>query len=215
MNEIKIPYICARQYIKEGDVLLFRSTSLLGSIIAATGNGKYSHVGLASWVFDRFGNKLHLECVEFREFKGGRAINLSTYINDGNTIIDVYRPAAYMYSCNWDNKTNHLIENNSKFEGRKITTCLRNMTGLPYGWARIWYLAKFYLPFIRYIFRFLSKEHLDDDLKDVIYPICSTAVAYCFSKEFVDLTHHRSDHRMEPSDIARSPILNYLFTLTS
>jgi len=53
-----------------------------------------------------------------------------------------------------------------------------------------------------------------DDLEDLIYPVCSTTVAYAFNKSDYDLMNNRSDEWTEPGDVARSSRLSYLFTLT-
>jgi hypothetical protein len=67
------------------------------------------------------------------------------------------------------------------------------------------------IPFLRL---FYSVESISDDtIKEPIYPICSTAVAYSFAKTGFDLVHNRADTATEPSDIARSPLLTYIFTI--
>ena len=206
-----IKYEDAKNIIQEGDVLLFRGQGVFSWFIQKVGQGEYSHVGLASWVYDKAQKKHSLECVEFREFRGGRAISLEQYVRANPGIIDVYRAASPQYKSYYYNfGQNKIVSKQFDFDGRAITNCMRRQTGLPYGWARIWWLAKFYLP----ILRLFSSGAFDDNEK-VVYPVCSTAIAACFSKHFVDLTHHRSDNWMEPSDVARSPILHYLFTLTN
>ena len=89
---------------------------------------------------------------------------------------------------------------------------MRKMTGLPYGWKRIWWIAQYKLPVLRFFYKI---EHLVDDTStELIYPVCSTAVAYSFSKEGFDLVHNRADKATEPSDLSRSPLLQYLFTIS-
>lgn len=211
MKYCYIPYTEAKKYINEGDVLLFRSKGLISYFIRKAGEGLYSHAALASWVYTPGGHKSRLECVEFREWKGGRAVNLRSQVNAADGKIDVYRASSPQTVLQYDCQ-NRLVSAKTKyFDGVKITDHLRKLTGLPYGWKRIWWLAKFKIPFLR----LRTNGSVYNDEADLIYPVCSTAVAHCYSKNFTDLTPLRSDNRMEPSDLARSPILNYLFTLTS
>ena len=88
---------------------------------------------------------------------------------------------------------------------------MRKMTGLPYGWRRIWYMAQLNLPFLR--LSFPVESIIDDSDNELVYPVCSTAVAHCFDATGYDLVHNRTNNYVEPSDIGRSPLLNYVFTL--
>ena len=199
----------AKEYIQEGDVLLFRGKGFVPYLIKVASQGPYTHVGLASWVFNRNGNAEYLECVEFREWKGGRAVNLEKQVKFYNKQIDVYRATNPFYENYFLDGEIHTVEH--RFWGRSVTNCLREVTGIPYGWKRIWWLGKHHFLGTRL---WLPKESDEDNLEEeLIYPVCSTIIAHCYHKHFTDLTHNRSNSRMEPSDIARSPLLNYLFTL--
>ncbi len=199
----------AKELIQEADVLLFRTSGLVPYLIKTASQGPYTHVGLASWVYNARSEPMYLECVEFREWKGGRAVNLEQQVRFHNRQIDVYRSSNPFVELYYNDGQIHAIEHH--FYGRDITNCLREVTGIPYGWSRIWWLAKHHFIGTRL---WLPKESDDDTLEDeVIYPVCSTVISHCFHKHFSDLTHNRSNSRMEPSDIARSPLLNYLFTL--
>lgn len=211
MKQCLIKYNEAQKYINEGDVLLFRGGGILSSIIEAIGEGYYSHVGMTSWVYDEYGKKQYLECIEFREWIGSRAISLYNYVNDNPGIIDVFRPipkyTEYSFCC----KQRNPIINEVVYDGKKLTNEFRGLTGLPYGWNRILWLAQFHLLGFRL---FNWKAGLEDkDSKHEYYPVCSTIVAHLFSKHYTKLLRFRSSSRTEPSDIARSPILNYMFTL--
>lgn len=211
MKQCIIKYNEALKYINEGDVLLFRGNSFVSAIIQAIGEGYYSHVGMASWVFNDKGEKGFLECIEFREWIGSRAINLKNYIDDNPGRIDVFRPipkySQAVYSC----KQRKLDVVEIVYDGKKLTNEFRELTGLPYGWNRILWLAKFHLFGLRL---FNWQAGLEDiESKHELYPVCSTVVAYLFAKHYTRLLHYRSSSRTEPSDVARSPILNYMFTL--
>lgn len=163
----------------------------------------HSHVGMASWYEDT------LECVEFREFKGGRTVALRLQVeeNDGN--IDVFRPKPLF----------PVLESIGKYidvgyNGHAATRWMRKMTGLPYGWDRIWMLAKYHLLGIRW---FTPPNFDDKSTNGHVYPVCSTAIATAIRmggySGLADLRPLKSDHVMTPPDIASSPVLDYIFTL--
>ena len=69
-----IPYSEALPLIQEADILLFRGKGIISWLIKRYGSGVHSHVGIAHWDND------NLQCVEFREFKGGRSVSLKTQV---------------------------------------------------------------------------------------------------------------------------------------
>ena len=77
MDSNYLNYCTARELLREGDVLLFRGRGIIGNIIKRAGEGRYSHVGVAS-VHPNNGGFIW-ECIEFREFHGGRIVNLEQY----------------------------------------------------------------------------------------------------------------------------------------
>ena len=205
----KIPFSQAIGLLKEGDILLFRGSGWVSSLIQRASEGRYSHVGVASAYI--YGDDIIWECVEFREWKGGRSVNLQKYVemNDGN--IDVYRPSSSKKIADYvDGK---VVERTVKYNGHGVTKTMRLMTGLPYGWTRILWIAQHKLPLIRTIYDI--NLVVNDTLQDLVYPVCSTAVSYSCAKNDWDLTHHRADAWMEPSDVARSALIHYVFTLVT
>lgn len=211
MKQCLIKYTEALNHIKEGDILLFRGNSIFSWFIQAASEGYYSHVGVASWTYDELGKKSSLECVEFREWIGSRAINLGNYVDDNPGMIDVFRPLPEYTDNRFLCKNREIHLNKKVYDGKKITDEFRTLTGLPYGWKRIFWLMQFHLIGIRL---FTWKNSLvDNSLEQEYYPVCSTIVAHLFSKHYTDLVHFRSSSRTEPNDVARSPILNYIFTL--
>jgi hypothetical protein len=202
----KLNYAQAIKYLKEGDVLLFRGHGLISAFIKRFGEGKYSHVGIASKHEDIW------ECVEFREWKGGRSVNLEKYVEICGCEIDVYRPISSRKII--IAKTPGSIEEREiPLEATMVTKCMRKMTGLPYGWKRIWWIATHKIPILRFLYNIESVTN--DRYKDLIYPICSTAVAYAFNSVGYDLIHNRSDEYTEPSDLATSALIFYLFTISA
>lgn len=213
MNKLNIQnYSEIKKYINEGDILLFRGKGLTAKAIGLGSESSYTHVGIASW-FNGYANTNIgiLECVEFREGSGGRSVNLAQQVEKNSERIDVYRPNPFFYSCQYDENKDNYVFTKKKFDGKAVTRIMRRMTGLPYGWRRIWWMAKNKIPLLRW---FTDRSSLMiDDLDDIVYPVCSTAVAYSFNSNGYDLVRNRSDQWTEPGDIARSTQINYLFTL--
>lgn len=210
MNRVDLSYESARPLIQEGDVLLFRGEGWISYFISHAGESPYTHCGVASWINNDNGGIL--ECVEFREGKGGRAVNLSIQVKNFPGQIDVYRPIPSV--THWEYHPDEvepfeLIR--QKLDARAVTNTMRKMTGLPYGWKRIWWLFKHKAIVLRL---FTDVEGLTcDELEDVVYPVCSTALAYSFNKNGYDLIHNKSDQWAEPADVGRSARISYLFTL--
>lgn len=215
-SRIFVPYNEARPLIKEADVLLFRGQGCISNIIQRAGDGIYSHVGLASW-HNHVGLDSILEITEFREGYGGRTTSLfRAYKNDINDgIIDVYRASTPIKKLYFNPNTKLIEVIHINFNARAVTNYMRNLTGLPYGWSRIWWIATHKM----FGFRLFYNKNVDSDDSvkldvDKIYPVCSTAVAACFSSIGYDLIPHKSDEWTEPSALSRSAHLNYLFTIT-
>ena len=88
---MKIPYSQALNFLKDGDILLFKGKGFISWMIKTYSYGEYSHVGLLD-----MSNDIPM-CCEMREFKGGRCVSLTSQIEKiGKKIhqIDVFRPAS-------------------------------------------------------------------------------------------------------------------------
>ena len=81
------------------------------------------------------------------------------------------------------------------------------LTGLPYGWKNIWKLVKHYLPFYR-----LAPQNIKDNNATKIF-VCSTAAAYAYRTSYIDPVPYLADSAVTPSDLARSSLFEYQFTL--
>lgn len=189
-----IPYSQAKSLIKEGDVLLFQGKGMLSWLIKRYGSGVHSHVGIAHWD----GN--HLQCVEFREFKGGRSISLTSQVDENSADIDVFRAAK---TIEYDDIKYELTD----MVASKITSILILLTGLPYGWKNIWKLVKHYTPLLR-----LAPQNIKDDDPTKVF-VCSTAVAYAYRMAYVDPVPYLADTAVAPADLARSALFKYQFTI--
>ena len=207
---ILVPYHEAEQYIKEGDVLLFRGRGLSSWLIKRYGSGVHSHAAMAHWDND------NLECIEFREFKGGRAVSLKSQVETHPDNIDIFRPARQIHSMNFSGWPENMeaydreeqIDIFNEDTAKEVTDVMSQLTGLPYGWKNIWKLAKHYLPFAR-----LAKQNIKDDDPMNVF-VCSTAVAYAFRKAYIDPVPYLADSAVMPADLARSALFKYQFTIS-
>lgn len=205
-----INYEQGQSLLKEGDILLFRGSGLFSFIIKRFGQGEYSHAGIASmW---RSNGHWRWECSEFREWMGSRTVDLSHYVSANSGAIDVYRAVSTYYKPYYCEKDKIIKSKRYFLDEKCVTNTMRGMTGLAYGYKRIWYIAQHKIPFLRFLYDI--KKTVDDTLEEPIYPVCSTAIAYSFSKCGYDLVPNKSDKYTEPSELSRSSLLSYLFTLT-
>lgn len=209
---IYVPYSDAvdKHLIHEADVLLFRGAGVSSWLIKRYGGGVHSHAGMAHWD----GN--NLECVEFREFKGGRSVSLKSQVESHPDNIDVFRPAQLIQHS----KLNVVPETENRASGykkadehriidpNKITDTMLELTGLPYGWKNFWKLAKHYLPFCR-----LAPQNIKDDDPMNVF-VCSTAVAFAYRKSYIDPVPYLADSAVMPADLARSALFKYQFTIS-
>ena len=189
-----IPYSEALPLIQEADILLFRGNGIISWLIKRYGSGVHSHVGIAHW------DNGNLQCVEFREFKGGRSVSLKRQVNNNPLGIDVFRAAKRV---DYENDS-YILDDSVKF---KITTTMLKLTGLPYGWKNIWKLFKHYLPFCR-----LAPQNIKDNNTTKIF-VCSTAAAYAYRTSYIDPVPYLADSAVTPADLARSSLFEYQFTL--
>lgn len=192
-----LSYNEAMPLLREADVLLFRNPGFpsIGWAICAYTKGIHSHVGMVS-----------LSCgdpmlIEQREFKGGRSVSLETQINSHG--IDVYRICP---KITLPDGTNLEFSDDTALA---ITSTARHITGKPYGWNNIWGIFKTYAPFIRLLYA--GKESSDD--KEANAFVCSTVVAHSYRRHFTDLCPTLPDDVTTPSDLPRSGLLRYMFTI--
>ena len=201
MNPIK--YDQAKELIKEGDILLFRGSGTIGFLIKRYTGGVHSHVALAHKDGDV------LECVEFREFMGGRSVSLKSQVDNSPLNIDVFRPVKSISYEEMDAEGNtKLIEKNYTEEtASAMTEDIIRWTGQPYGWSNIWKMFLRFIPGAR-----LFQQNINDD-EVAKAKGCSTAVTVALRRNFMDPVPYLADDRVSPADLARSPILQYLFTI--
>lgn len=208
MNKIELNWNKARSIIDDADVLLFRGSGWYSKWIKFASRGEYTHAAIAGWCSD------FLECLEFREWKGGRATSLRHEVDAMPGEIDVFRLSHYASMIHYDPVLDKIITDRVELSStckRDIVREMREMLGLDYGWKRIWEMAKQRLPLARFFF-LPSYDDKAESPSD-IYPVCSTAVVGAIRKHYIDVVPNLSDFEVTPSDLARASHLNYLFTL--
>jgi len=201
-----IPYEEAKNIIKEGDILLFKGTGFIGFLIKRYTDGEHSHVAMAHLDGDTW------ECVEFREFIGGRSVSLRSQVSNNPTTIDVFRPLNNI-SYEDFNENNEIIIVNKRYTEEVAKNTVKDIikwTGQSYGWINIFTMIVRFIPFAK----LLLKQDTDDDDDELSHAkVCSTAVTIALRKNYMDPVPYLADDRVSPADLARSPLLQYLFTI--
>lgn len=206
MKELR--YSEAKHLLKDGDVLLFRAGDWksVGWWITVYTGGIHSHVAMVKIN----GN---IMCVEQREFKGGRSVDLERQVKINSGKIDVYRAASKVTVPNFDGEKITLVEKEFTNDiAKKITDDASALTGSEYGWKNIWKMFRAYAPLIRLWRR---KKQIEQEVENVEAFVCSTLVAWTYRRHYMDPCPNIPDEFTNPADIASSSLFNYLFTLTS
>ena len=177
-------YRSVRDDIQDGDLLLFRRAGLTGAAIAAVSRSIYSHVGVAAW----WGQDLM--CVETREWFGGRAVLLSTLVEQYPGRIHVYEPEIH------------------PSHREAIVSAMRRHAGKRYGWATIaWHVWRS-LPVVRWFVRAPV-----DDAANGSPLVCSSLVSRVYRQAGYDPCKNLSDQATTPGDLSRSTLFQYRWTL--
>lgn len=200
-----VPFEEAKSLIKEGDILLFKGSGLIGFLIKRYTDGDHSHVAMAHLDGETW------ECVEFREFIGGRSVSLKSQVDANPTQIDVFRPLNKISYQEVDKESGKVVFINKSYDEETAKRTVQEIikwTGQSYGWKNIWGMLVRFLPLVK----LFSKQNTDDD--DLAKAkVCSTAVTVALRKNYIDPVPYLADDRVSPADLARSPLLQYLFTI--
>ena len=187
------PYSKAKLLIREADILLFRGRGISSFFIKKASRGRHSHAAVASWKYGR------------KEHGIFEPLLLATQVQKYSGTIDVFRPSRRIQIFDDEHLDGYWVDLNPL----EITNCMRKMTGLPYGWSRMFKLAG-----VHFLgFRLANTINVDDEWVANTYPVCSTAVSRSIRKGYSDPVHWLADSHTEPPDLARSSMLNYIFTL--
>lgn len=212
-REIRVPFAKCKNLIEDGDVLLFRCPKFpkIGWFIALFTFSTHSHVGLA------FIENNEVYSVEFKEFHGSRIYPLSKYFENGS-VIDIYRPPQIMKVPYLDAPpviNGHKLE--IKFETlffndirKRILDEAKSIVNqkISYGWSNIWKIILTLIPFIRLI---VKKNTIEQRPKSWV---CSTLVAFCYRRHFLDLCPQVNDSVTTPADISGNALTQYIMTIT-
>jgi hypothetical protein len=204
MNRVYLTLDQAKDLLQEGDVLFYRGSSWIAWFIKRFGEGNYSHVAVASKPNG------HWEVLQMKEFRGAVIWPLHKDISKYSGNIDIFRPVPYFKNLTFNKETNSVESYTINFDGRRITNCMREMSGNGYGYLRILLMWLFRIGLLQFFVDVTSDKKRDD----ITSVVCSTAVSQCFSNTGYDLIPNRADRYIDPSMMSRSPLLNYLFTLT-
>lgn len=128
MDYCLVKYSAAKHLIKEGDILLFRGTGIISRMVKIAGGGLYSHVGIASKYLDKTDHEYKIECLEFREWIGSRAVSLEMYVHNKPAVIDVFRPLPKIENNVYICKTGLATVQTKKYDPFKITSEFREIT---------------------------------------------------------------------------------------
>jgi hypothetical protein len=216
MNQLlPIQYLDLRKKIRDGDVLLFRSTSWWTRMIAVAGRSEYVHAAMAGWWRDR------LMCVEMRA-GGGRATLLSNLVARRPGKIDVYRVKQVLGLRSWvlDAKSQYMEagvqdpkpktqDPRPSFSRAAALRAMIEITGRRYGWFNLLMAAALHLPLVRWLVR----PDADDLAESRLPPFCSQAVSMALRRGGIDPVPNLADRITEPGDLARSAACVYLGTL--
>jgi len=185
-NLTLVRYADARPRIRDADLLLFRRRGL----ISIAGRGEHSHAAKAAW-WDG-----DLFCLEVREWKGGRAVTLSSQVERFPGRIDVFEVNP--------------LERWPEFDRVAASRVMRRLAGCDYGYRAVLAAALVHLP----IARLLVRADVNDARLDRRPPFCSQACAMADRLGGgVDPVPHLADRLTEPADLARSALYQYRFTL--
>jgi len=187
LNQLVIArYEAARERILSSDLLLFRRRGL----ISIAGRGEHSHAAKAAWW------EGDLFCLEVREWKGGRAVMLSSQVRRFPGRIDVFRANP---EDRWP-----------EYDRDGATRKMRRLAGCDYGYRGVLAAALLHLP----LTRLFCNADVDDASCDQRPPFCSQACALSDRVGGgVDPVVHLADNMTLPADLARSPFYQYQFTL--
>lgn len=203
MEKIEIYLSDAIKLINEADILLYRSdNSIVNWLISKYSKSIYSHAAVAT-IDDG-----EVKGLEFKEFVGSRITDLESEVNGGKQI-DIFRvspiiTSVYLTKTGFTDTINYRF---SKLTAKMITKDIKKIIGKKYRYTILFNMFKNLLPFYRFK---ITKDIQDGEPKKMV---CSTLIAYFYRKYFLDLVPFASDYDVAPGDIARSSLVNYLFTV--
>lgn len=206
MERVEVKWADAESLLQNADVLLFQGKSWYSFFLRFSGQGKHTHCGIAAKTNG------HTSIIEFNERYGARQVNLKHQVDITPGGIDVFRICESIREPIFkDGKVDRIDREFGSVTKKAIVDTFFALTGLKYSWLRIWRLAKYYVPILRWFQKVSTNDVAENPEEGAL--VCSTAVAWVYRTNGIDLVPNMSDFEVQPSTIARSAYLNYLFTL--
>jgi len=180
--------------IHDGDLLLWRPTSLMGRIIAACGRSEYSHAGMAAWVGVR------LDSLDMVQWRGGVRGPLTDLV------------ARHPGRCDWYEAVPYLGELGNTpiwYDREGAVRTMGRFVGRRYGCRAIILVSLRHMPIARLLCPVPS-----DDEHSHLPAFCSGAVSIaCTDGGGIDPVPQLAHRLTEPGDLARSLLCRYRATL--
>ncbi len=200
-----IPFEQARTVVQDCDVYLVRGPGLAAKGIKVMTKSPYSHAGT---IVIRHNIPV---CHEINEIMGGRTVPLERLAARHSQKVDIYRPSPTHTTVAVDPVSGDMNISEWKLDRQKIIRIMKSLARRgQYGWYNLVAYAATHLPFVKW----LVEYSMDDEALSKRAPHCSQAVSYAFRLGFTDLVLNTPDNLTSPGDLGRSPLLNYMFTLS-
>jgi len=191
---------------------LYRGRGLVSGLIKTAGLSVYSHAAVAGWTN---GNpaSLHNRLMAYEmRMHGGQGTTLSSHVAKWPGRVDVYRVSDTHTGYVWDESLGYPLGHTRVLDRKKAVAIMRDFCRPgEFGMTHLLWVAMLHAPLIRFFCRPPTNDQLEDRSRP---PYCSEAVAWALRKAFTDIVKNTPDHYTAPGDIARSPLLHYMFTLT-
>lgn len=184
----------AKKLVKPGWLIQYRGTGLISSWIRLVTGGIHSHTAMVVEI-DKDGEPI---VAEVREFIGGRLSKLTFQWEQFGGHLDFYEP-----------KTDHFPELNIS-----ATTIAMKQIALRAKY-NYWNLAKILVRKLPFLWRFFDRGINDDlivQIEDKRWH-CSDSVAASYQFGGVDPVHYMPNDLVAPSDLTRSLLFDYRFSL--
>lgn len=183
---LHVPLSEARQWMRDGDLLLFRRQGL----ISALGRGEHGHAALAGW----WGETLC--CLEVRGRCGGRVVTLESQVRRYPGQIDVFVADP---QGRWP-----------EFDRPQTVQTMLQYAGSRYGYPALLRAGLLHLPLVRLFVRANTDDQDDWHTSAICSEACARATRLGGG---VDPVPQLADEITEPADLARSPFYAYRATL--
>jgi len=172
-----------RGEIRDGDVLLWKPTTLAGRLICWGTGQPYSHASMAAW--DPAGRLRNVEMIQWR---GGCYEPLSQHVERYPGRCEVWRPKRPLYN------------------GQAAVVAMLWLLGRPYGWMDLLHIAAEKVMGIHHC-------RLDSDSPDTLRFCSESIAYSLRVGAKIIACPGKADSQVSPGDLAASGFADYQFTL--